>query len=457
MNKTISNRLRHAAATSRIRTTVLAMTLTFSACSAMADTPILFIHGNGDTAALWTTTLWRFESNGYDRKRLFTLDLPYPLSREDDSKPQPARSSIAEYTQAVADKVATILRETGESKLVLVGNSRGGYPIRSYVQSGGGDKTVAKMVLGGVPNHGVWANATNPGSEFNGTGAFLTKLNTPSGPDGNETTAGVATLTLRSDRFDKYAQPTGIWIGRGDAATDIGFDAPALKGAENVVLPGRDHREVSFHPDAFNATYRFITGKAPVRTEIVAEKSVTLDGQISQLAGTVPTNLPLAGARVDVYEVEPATGARIALRHEKVIAADGRWGPFAASPVAAYEFVITDAGYATTHIYRSPFPRSSDIVNMRPARIAEADKAAGSIITMTRPRGYFGVGRDKLSFDGQNPPPGLPPSFPGLSASKIKLPVAEPRSVVAEFNGERIAVQSWPAKDNHIVFAELHY
>ena len=23
--------------------------------------PIVFVHGNGDTAALWTTTLWRFE------------------------------------------------------------------------------------------------------------------------------------------------------------------------------------------------------------------------------------------------------------------------------------------------------------------------------------------------------------------------------------------------------------
>src|SRR4029450_8349348 len=26
--------------------------------------PILFVHGNGDHAALWVTTLWRMESNG---------------------------------------------------------------------------------------------------------------------------------------------------------------------------------------------------------------------------------------------------------------------------------------------------------------------------------------------------------------------------------------------------------
>ena len=26
--------------------------------------PIVFVHGNGDTAGLWLTTIWRFESNG---------------------------------------------------------------------------------------------------------------------------------------------------------------------------------------------------------------------------------------------------------------------------------------------------------------------------------------------------------------------------------------------------------
>jgi len=39
-----------------------------SACASSPGTnnlpPIVFVHGNGDTAALWTTTLWRFESNG---------------------------------------------------------------------------------------------------------------------------------------------------------------------------------------------------------------------------------------------------------------------------------------------------------------------------------------------------------------------------------------------------------
>src|SRR5258708_25717380 len=47
---------------------------------------------------------------------------------------------------------------------------------------------------------------------------------------------------------------------------------------------------------------------------------------------------------------------------------------FTARHQAYYEFVISAEGFATTHIYRSPFPRSSEIVHLRPARIAEADK-----------------------------------------------------------------------------------
>jgi len=38
--------------------------------SAQADPPIIFLHGNGDHAALWITTLWRFESNGYPSELL---------------------------------------------------------------------------------------------------------------------------------------------------------------------------------------------------------------------------------------------------------------------------------------------------------------------------------------------------------------------------------------------------
>jgi triacylglycerol lipase len=56
--------------------------------------------------------------------------------------------------------------------VVLVGNSRGGYAIRNYIQNGGGAAKVSHAILGGVPNHGVWmsSRACRPGSEFAGNG-----------------------------------------------------------------------------------------------------------------------------------------------------------------------------------------------------------------------------------------------------------------------------------------------
>ncbi|HEY8069292.1 MAG TPA: alpha/beta fold hydrolase [Burkholderiales bacterium] len=424
-----------------------------------AQPPIIFVHGNGDTAALWYAMAWRFESNGWPRDRLFALDMPYPLARNDDSKPQEGRTSAAESMRQLADEVARVRKLTGADKVVLIGNSRGGNAIRNYIRNGGGAATVSHAILGGTPNHGVWASSDYlPGNEFNGKGPFLTALNAPQGPGGLETTPGVAFMTLRSDANDKFAQPDGRWIGQPKMQTNVGYDGPELKGAENVVLPGLDHRETSYHRLAFVNMYRFITGRIPERSDIAPEATVVLDGRITGFRGADPTNLPLAGASLEIYETAPQTGERIGPAvHAKTVGADGQWGPFSAKPGASYEFVIRADGFAVTHIYHSPFPRSSSLIHLRPARIADADKDAVSVVTMTRPRGYFGVGRDSMSLDGVSPPPGLPPGVPGVAAAKLKLKEPAVRSVAAVFNGERIVVRSWPLAENHLVFAEFHY
>lgn len=432
--------------------------------------PIVFVHGNGDTAALWQTTQWRFESNGWPRERLYAIDLPYPSARDDDTKEQTGRTSTAEHMSYLKGEVEKVLQTTGARKVVLVGNSRGGNAIRNYIETeyqGGGSEAVkvSHAILGGTPNHGVWAiKGYNEKNEFSGTGPFLSRLNAARNAAGDEVTPGVKWMTIRSDNNDKFAQADGLWIGAKGTATNVSFAGPELKGASNVVIPGIDHRETSFSPAAFDATYRFITGRAPASTRIQDEAQVVLNGKINGLglqsnnaaSGNFSNNLPVDGADLTVYATDPGTGARLGNAvHSKKVGADGQWGPFVAQAGVPYEFVVAAPGYATTHLYRSGFPRSSAIVHLNAARLADADKGAASVVTLTRPRGYFDAARDKLGFDGQTPPPGIPPAGAGVSSSKIRLNEPGIRVIQAEFNGESLAGRTWPAKENRTVILEL--
>ena len=435
--------------------------------------PIVFVHGNGDTAALWTTTLWRWQSNGWPRERLHAVDFPYPSARDDNSLPQDGRSSTDDQARYLAAEVDKVLAATGAKQVVLMGNSRGGNAIRSYIAGTAGTAPgaakVSHAILGGTPNHGVWAIPSfRPNNEFNGAGPYLTGLNAPKGPNGNEVSPGPQWMTLRSDNFDKFAQPDGVWIGTKGTPTNVTFDGPALRGANNVVLPGRDHREVSYHPEAFAAAYRFVTGRGPAvggPTHITPEATVTLSGKVTGVAAAGPTNLPAPGGRIAVYPVDAATGVRSGTALvDQAITADGRWGPISTSSKTALEFVVQAPGFALTHVYRAPFARSSDLVSFRPERVADADKAAAAIVSLVRPRAYFGVPRDTILLDGA-PAPGIPTGVAGVAAAKLKLDSLAldqgvGRAVVAEFTSgiisERIVGRLWSAKDNHLTVLELH-
>lgn len=435
------------------RFVVLFLVLALGRVALAADPPVVFVHGNGDSAATWTAVVWRFESNGYDRKNLHAIDFANPLARSDDTKPQENRSSTEDQKNQLAAFVAEVKRKTGAPKVALVGNSRGGNTIRNYVKNGGGAAHVSHVVLGGAVNHGVYAADVNLGSEFNGKGTFMQALN--AGP--SETVDGVAFMTIRSDNNDKYAQPDGRFIGQAGRPTGISYDAPALKGATNVVLPTLDHREVSYHWLAFAETYRFITGRAPERLDIVAEARPTLNGKVSGSVGGAHTNLPVAGATVTVYDVDQATGRRSAKPvHRKVTTADGLWGPMRAKPAAYYEFVVEVPGQATQHIYRSPFWRGSDLVHFRPTALTEDDRKAGSSVSIARPRGYFGHKRDEFTIDGQVPA-GIGEGVPGDSKGTLRLPAGAPRALRAVFNAESMMVTTWPTAENRLVIAEFHH
>jgi pimeloyl-ACP methyl ester carboxylesterase len=416
--------------------------------------PVLFVHGNGDHAALWLTTLWRMESNGIPRERMFAINFTDPLARTDDKVEQPNRSSTEDQRRELGDAVKELKRRTGASRIALVGNSRGGYSIRNYIRNGGG-ADISHAVLCGVPNHGVYDWDDGLGNEFNGRGPFLRGLNEGE----SEVTPGTALLTLRSDGIDKFAQADGRFVGKPGTSTGVASDGPALKGATNLVLGAIDHRETAFHPRAFREIYKFIAGREPSRIEIVPEAEVKLSGLVTGTPGGVVTNRPVTGVTVEIYRVSAETGERTGGPvHSSQTDADGRWGPAQVEPTWHLEIVLTSAGAPTTHLYRSPFPRSSDIVHLRAARpLGPADAGAGAVVLMSRPRGYFGLPRDVVLIDGKEPMD-VKPGVPTDSVTTLRLPAAEAgRPVVALFNQERIVARAWPASENRIAVAELTY
>lgn len=416
--------------------------------------PILFVHGNGDYDALWMTTMWRMESNGIARDRMAAINFTDPLARSDDKVEQANRSSIEDQRRELTAAIAELKRRTGASRVALVGSSRGGNAIRNVIKNGGaGD--VSHAVLCGTPNHGVFATDDQPNNEFNGRGPFLRGLNEGE----SEVTPGVAFLTLRSDGMDKYAQADGRFIGKPGTPTGVTNEGPELKGATNLVLGALDHREVAFHPRAFREIYKFIAGREPARIAISPEPSVRLSGLVTGTPGGVSTNRPVAGATVGIFRVDPDTGERKgSALHSATTGADGRWGPAQVDQSWPLEFVLTSPGAPITHIYRSPFPRSSDVVHLRAARpLGPADKDAGAVVIMSRPRGYFGLPRDVVLFDGKEPAD-VKPGVPTDSAATLRLPASEVgRNIVAEFGEERIVARAWPALENRIAIAELTY
>lgn len=416
--------------------------------------PVLFVHGNGDHAALWITTLWRMESNGVPRDRMAAINFTDPLARTDDAVAQPNRSSTEDQRRELGEAIKELKGRTGASRVALVGNSRGGNPIRSYIKNGGG-ADVSHAVLCGVPNHGVYDWDDTPGNEFNGRGAFLRGLNSGD----SEVTPGTSFLTLRSDGIDKFAQADGRFVGKPGVPTGITAEGPALKGAVNLALGAIDHRETAYHPRAFREIFKFIAGREPGLIAVAPEAQVKLSGLVTGTPGGVQTNRPVAGAAVEIYHVSPDSGERMGGPiHSSQTAADGRWGPAEVNPAWYLEIVLTSSGSTTTHFYRSPFPRSSDVVHLRAARpLGPADAGAGSVVLMSRPRGYFGLPRDVVLLDGKEPTD-VKSGVPTDSVTTARLPAAElGRPVVGLFNQERIVARAWPVSENRIVVAELTY
>jgi triacylglycerol lipase len=411
---------------------LLAVWLAVAVCAGAqaAPDPIVFVHGNGDDSAKWIGIIGLFESNGFPSDRLYAVRFTNPMARTQDHVPEAGRSSTVDQVSELSAAVALALLETHAKKVVLVGSSRGGMTIRNYLRNAGGSAVVSAAVLCGTPNHGVFAVATGTDGEFNGSGTFLRGLN-----DGSEVVDGVRMMTLRSDKLDKYAQPDGRAAGLLEH-TGVTFEGPALKGAENVVIAGADHRELAFSPSAFRLMYRFITGKDAIRDTVTAEAHPVVSGLVTGFEGKSPTNLPVRGVSIRVYALAHGSARREgAAVYDKTADASGTWGPLTLDSAVEYEFELEAAGRAISY-FKAPIPRSTNLLNLRLAPVVPDAAKGTQHVLIARPEGYFSAGRDAVLIDGA-PTKDEPGGFPAKDSFVAAVP-AKADGVMVQLRGETI-------------------
>jgi triacylglycerol lipase len=180
-----------------MRKTLLAVVLAVvallapAAASAVAHTPILFVHGWSESESLWTTMIRNFEREGWRREEL-------------NNWRYNTRQSNVTTASEVKTKVEEILRRTGATRIDLITHSMGGLNTRYYIKNLGGTEKVEKWVSLGGPNHGTTiANLCGETScvEMRIGSTFLTALN-----EGDETPGSVSYATWWSS-CDEFINP----------------------------------------------------------------------------------------------------------------------------------------------------------------------------------------------------------------------------------------------------------
>ncbi len=208
----------------------------------MGKLPIVFIHGNGDSAAVWETQMARFKDAGYNSLHAVNLD-------------PPGNESCIFYADQVKNFVDDVIEKTGESKIDIIAHSLAVTTVRHYIKFlKGAEKTNHAILIAGG-NHGLpaadGAKAADPegkiykqGVELNtfANPKFLENLNNP-----EECYGDVKYMTISSPHDDFYV---------------FYEDSPQLDGADNRVLAGLGHFGLRDSENTFKLIKAFLEDNA---------------------------------------------------------------------------------------------------------------------------------------------------------------------------------------------------
>ncbi len=128
--------------------------------------------------------------------------------------------------------------------------------------------------------------------------------------------------------------------------------------------PGQSHVEVATSEQSFAMQYEFLVGEPPEVIDIVPQRAPV---EISGRAVNFPANTGREGATLQVWEVDPDTGARVDSEPHATpeLGPDGEFGPVEIRSGARYEYVLSSEGSPVVHhLYLQPYVRSSHLVRL---------------------------------------------------------------------------------------------
>ena len=267
--------------------------------------PIVMVHGFLAAGDTWTKFQQLFHTNGYNRKLLYAFDWN--------------SLGTANNTVLLDQFIDTVLSQTGATHVRLIGHSAGGGVCYTYLS----DAARAAKVDGYV----------HIGSSVQ---------QGPAGPSGT-------------------APTLNIW-----SSADAIAQGGNIAGATNVQLPGQDHYQVATSPESFAAVWQFFHQNPPPSTVIkVQGPLVCISGKVLFFG----ENTPLSAAKVEIWEVDAATGARVSGNPNFVFLTDskGQWGPENVKAGTTYEFVTipSNSNQRTVHYFREGIIHLNSLVYLR--------------------------------------------------------------------------------------------
>ena len=393
--------------------------------------PIVWVHGFMAAGDTYEKQALRFIQNGWCPNHILIFDWN-TIGRQDAS-------------EKLAKAIDDLLKNTGHSKVFLVGHSAGSRLSHQYASVPENAKKLAGFVqLAGFP--GV----------------------SPAGPNGE-----VPTLNVFSD---------GDAIVQGDS----------ISGAVNHRFEKKDHYQVATSEKTFKEMFHFFTGQKPPIT--TAPESPLKTVWIGGRAVSLGLNSPMKGAEIKIYKVDGETGFRKNEQPVTELTTDslGMWGPFEASKGMFYEFVLLSGGgeNRNIHYFRLPFYTDNPFVYLRalppPSSMAgmmlsglprDEEQSIVSVFISDRAvihgRDQLRVNDTELSTSTQatasasniawflydannNKQSDLEPipTFqfaPFLTGIDVFFPAAPPETITAYFNGKKLSAASRSSKSGIIV------